>query len=271
MFKKNMSPSEFLNEWLVWKYLKWESQNILEKYYASYLWMKQYQSKHYSNRLKEIINIIWKSNNKLDILDYWSWTWTESLFFASLGANVFWVDYYEEDLLNVAIERKVVYEKLMNQKINLEFQCQNLDQMFDHQKKYDIIWLNEAFHHIEPREKFIELIPHLLKKWWRIIIAEPNAYNIINQIFFFKHRWFKTIWKTIWNNWEEIIFWDERIIFPYKLRQTFKNIWIETQSERYFRVLPFNSINILWTYLEKILSKLPFMNIHYVYVWKKIK
>jgi len=141
--------------------------------------------------------------------------------------------------------------------------------MYHHKKQYDIIWLNEAFHHIEPREQFLEMIPNLLKKWWKIIISEPNAYNLINQAFFFKHRWFKTIWKIKLDNWEEIIFWNERIIFPFKLRNILLEKWIKCESERYFRVFPWNKSNKIIDFLEKILWKIKFLNIHYVYVWVK--
>jgi len=269
MFNNKMTPWEFLKEWLSWKYINNKSQEILNSYYANYKNLYSYQLWHYENRLIEISNYIKNSSKPLDILDYWSGTWTESLYFALLWANVFWVDYYEEKLLNVAIERKTSLEKVLNNNLNVNFECKNLTDMKNHNKKYDIIWLNEAFHHIEPREDFLDLIPKLLKDWWKIIISEPNAYNFINQAFFFKHRWFKTIWKMQWDNWEEIIFWNERIIFPINLRKILKEKWIECISERYFRISPFNNANKIIIFLEKILSKIKFLNIHYVYVWVK--
>lgn len=269
MFNKNQKPSEFLKEWLKWNYLTLESQKILNKYYANFYNMYEYQWLHYNNRLLDVLNIIEDLKKELDILDYGSWTGTESLYFALLWANVFWVDYYEEDLLNIAIERKNILKNILKKELNVHFECKNLTEMSAHTKQYDIIWLNEAFHHIEPREQFLELIPRLLKKWWRIIISEPNAYNIINQLFFFKHRWFKTIGKMKWENWEEIIFWDERIIFPYNLRKELLKKWIECESERYFRIFPWNKSNKIINFLEKIFWKIKFLNIHYVYVWIK--
>ena len=58
----------------------------------------------------------------------------------------------------------LTWKDFYNNKLDVNFECKNLEEMYHHKKQYDIIWLNEAFHHIEPREQFLEMIPNLLKK-----------------------------------------------------------------------------------------------------------
>ena len=70
----------------------------------------------------------------------------ESLFFALRGAKVTEIDIRPGRLI-AAIERREILRKLG---FNLEIEFYNKD--INHlQGKYDLIWMEQAFHHIEPR------------------------------------------------------------------------------------------------------------------------
>ena len=58
---------------------------------------------------------------------------------------------------------------------------------------YEIIWLNNTFHHIEPRERFAEKIDSLLESCGIVIFTKTNSLNMFFQIQFLKWRGFRTI------------------------------------------------------------------------------
>ena len=83
--------------------------------------------------------------------------------------------------LNTCLERM----KLVQEESNVDLSFTS-EEFFTLNGMYDIIWLNNTFHHIEPREKFSEKINSILKPGGVIIFAETNSLNMFFQITIFK-------------------------------------------------------------------------------------
>ncbi len=83
--------------------------------------------------------------------------------------------------INCANQRKLYYENLLNKKIDVNFKLQNIFK-YKEKDKFDIIWITESIHHIEPVPKVLEFCYNLLNSDGRIIICDPNGLNPLIQI-----------------------------------------------------------------------------------------
>ncbi len=243
-----------------------------ERYYYSYLDnFDKIMSKNYLEQSKEIIEIILKKKN-LKVLDIGCGCGTESIWFAINNADVTGLELNKERL-EVANERKRNFEKQFEVKIKANFV---LADIFDYVEKmkeeyFDIIWMEQTYHHVEPRSKLALVLRNLLKKDGFVIISESNGLNPFLQLTLLKQRGLKTI-KTYTNsNGLEKMFGIERITRKSSLIKYFTSKGFHKLSSRYYRVLP-NNINLRsFTFLEYLSTKLfPFIFIHYNVVFKKM-
>ena len=122
--------------------------------------------------------------------------------------------------------------------LDVEFYNKNINQL---EGKYDIIWMEQAFHHIEPRLSAIKKISELLCVGGSVIICEANAWNPFMQIMLFKKRGFKTI-KEVTLDGQKFIYGDERILAPFLLNSYFNDYNITQSRLRYFRLFPSGSL-----------------------------
>ena len=138
----------------------------------------------------------------------------------------------------------------MEREIGFGLNCKFMESSIDSDslnEKYDLIYLEEAFHHMEPRLKIVKKISRLLKQKGVLIISEVNAYNPLMQFSLFKRRGLKTIEKKYDENGREYLYGSERILPANRMETLFKEYNLEVKSVRYFRV--FSSA------LAKVLSK----------------
>ena len=99
------------------------------------------------------------------------------IFLASNGYNVLGIDFASKRL-KVANDIK---NKLFPELKNLLFKELNF---FDLKSKYDYVWLEQTFHHIEPRNKFYKKIKSLLSDDGQLVILDTNSLNLLNQVVF---------------------------------------------------------------------------------------
>ena len=147
------------------------------------------------------------------------------------GGSVTAID-VSEDKIDTARERKRIIEDLTKRTLNIDFRSENIINM-DTNKKFDIIWMEDAFHHLEPREQVLIKIGKLCKNDGYLIMSETNAWNPLLQLYLIKLNGFKKIIKQ-----GDFVYGNERLITPRSLKaklehQGFKNITYE-----YFRTLP---------------------------------
>jgi len=270
MFENLNTPSDFLSIWLNNKFLDEEGQKVFNVYYGGYI--KHFPERmkfFYDNQLEDALKIIEKHDN-LKVLEVGCGLGTESLFMALKGADVLGVD-IKDDRLATAVKRKKVIEKDLGIRLNCKFEKKSILD-FDENEKFDIIWIEQAFHHLEPREEVVKRISSLLNVGGHLIISESNAWNPLIQFTLFKVRGFETVCYYKDDAGEKFAYGNERILTSSKLSSLFSDLGIEKQLVRYFRIFPNHKFFNNFFAFEKMMSKIlvPFFT-HYNFIAKKTK
>jgi len=235
--------SDFLAWWLNHERLDPDYQSVLEKYYSSYVNnFNTYIKKHYSNQTKEVIDLIKQMENP-NVLEVGCGCGTESLWFAINGASVHGID-IKEERLNVARERKNIIKNIIkknkyNKQINIDFFNSSLfDLVEKNNNLFDIIFMEQTFHHIEPRNKVVSTLKKILKPHGYIVISESNGLNLLIQTRLLKKRGFKTILSYEDCYGKTHSYGNERIATARGIRNLFVQDGFNLYSLRYFRVFP---------------------------------
>ena len=133
------------------KLLPKKEQVTLEQYYQSYKnWFGHYMKKCYGQQTYELMDIL-NTIESPRVLEVGCGCGTESLWMALHGANVTAIDILD-DLLSIARERKNIIEAYIHRELKCNFVKQSLLEM-DSNYRYDVIWLEQCFHHLEPRKE----------------------------------------------------------------------------------------------------------------------
>ena len=228
-----------ISDWLHWSLknpiLPRDSQKIFDKYYYSYKQsFPNYIKFHYLNQTLEAMAFI---DSGVRVLEVGCGCGTEALWFAQCGASVIGTD-LNADRLNVAKERSMYINKNIKP-IDAEFLNQNIfDLSLPLEGGFDLIWMEQAFHHIEPREILPEKINSILRPGGSIVISEANAYNPLLQLLLLKRRGLRTIKEYTDEAGNKHVYGNERITTPSSISKLFLKVGLETTSVRYFRVLP---------------------------------
>lgn len=105
-------------------------------------------------------------------------------------------------------------------------------------EEFDLIYMKDTFHHLEPRDAVVSKIAALLAPGGKIVIVEPNAWNPMIQYKMFSIRGFRTIIEKIDSaTGEHFIYGNERLLTGGKIERLFKGSGIDGKSRR-FRLLP---------------------------------
>jgi 2-polyprenyl-3-methyl-5-hydroxy-6-metoxy-1,4-benzoquinol methylase len=105
-------------------------------------------------------------------------------------------------------------------------------------KKFDLIWMGQTFHHLEPRNNVFDKLAELIKENGYIIISESNAWNPAMQLWLLKKRGYNTITEFIDESGEKHSYGVERILTPITLCEEFSKRGVKKTKVRYFRTLP---------------------------------
>ena len=241
-----------------------------EKYYSSYLKnFDNYMYRYFAEQTDEITHYISKAKNP-KVLEIGSGCGTESLWFALNNSKVLGID-LRNSRLEVARERKKIIENHFNTKLDIKFMKADLFDFSSNysEEKFDLIWMEQAYHHIEPGEKLIPALKNILKNNGLVIISEANALNPLIQTKLFLSRGFKTIKTFKDEDGKENLYGDERIIRMSSLIKSFKIEGFETCSKRLYRVLPNKGYLRPFSFMEKLSSNIfPFIFINYNIVFR---
>jgi len=259
--------SEFLSVWLDNEMLSSENSTVFNRYYRSYKrCFGKYIRYYYRRQTKEIMDIIDKFKNP-SILDVGCGCGTETLWFAYKlkdlgGSSVTAID-IDEKMLDTARERQQIIESEIKQDLPVVFSKKSiLDLSCD--VKYDVIWMEQAFHHLEPRDDVLRKLSDLTKPGGYLVFSESNAWSPINQLFLLWHRGFSTVY---WKN--GVMIGNERILTPKALKNNLQKNGFDNVDYQYFRMLP----NEKWAdYFLYPNAKLPlaFLYTHYSLIAKKV-
>lgn len=274
---ENINFDKFLGLWFNVTLPDLKCQSTFNKYYRTYLHSFSQITKNYLNiRMGFAVSLI-KEKKIKNILEIGTGCGSEAIFFAlKCGIKVTSID-VSEKFQKIALVRKNYLESIIESNLNIEFLISDINE-FKPKEKFDLIWMHETFHHLEPRENVVRVISNLLKTDGYVLIDENNALNPYIQLSLFWRRGFQFYQKcydeygNIWING------NERILSASKLSKIFKRCDIEQISIKYYRLYPnFRFLNSLQRSLlsfEKIIVKLPFLKfllVHYFYLGKKIR
>jgi SAM-dependent methyltransferase len=221
----------FLLFWLDNAVLPDAEQRAFDDYYRSYKrHFGPYVRACYARQTKELLALIEKMGRPR-LLEAGCGCGTESLFAAIKGAEVTGIDIVPE-LLSVAECRKRYLEERMGRGLSCAFRkCALTD--LGASERFDIIFLEQAFHHLEPRRAVIDKLARLTAPGGRIIISDSNGWNPVLQAALFLQRGARTI--TLHDG---APVGNERITVPMALIAAFRAHGFAVESLEYFRVLP---------------------------------
>jgi 2-polyprenyl-3-methyl-5-hydroxy-6-metoxy-1,4-benzoquinol methylase len=269
MLKDIENISHFLQIWLEKKLLDELNHKIFSRYYYNYkkCW-NDYIKYHYTNQTRELMQVLAKIDHP-NVLEVGCGCGTESLWMAYHGANVIALD-IKTDRLAVAEKRQAIMEECLEKKINCSFQAKSVFDLCSNQQ-FDVIWMEQALHHIEPRSEALDKLSDLLKPTGFIVISETNALNPLIQIQLLKTRGLKTIVEYKDSNGIKHMYGNERVLTLKQLSSELRKRNIIKQAGRYFRVFPNRPWSIYFMELEKNIPNwfVPIFT-HYNYVGKKI-
>lgn len=272
-----------MNWWFERNRLDKEALTVFNRYYTNYRNnFDGYLKLAWSDRHLELENELEVLRNRPDgrVLDLGCGVGSVSLYMACKlqgRGEIHGVDINEERL-SCAIQRKLALEKEVGVQMKCEFSRSNVLDL-DEKDKFDLIYVEEALHHMEPRVEITRRISNMLKDGGILIVSEVNAYNPLMQLKLLKERGLKTIDKKVGKNGEEVVYGVERIIPSSVVAKLFGKNRLRVKSLRYFRMASSklgrlaNKNGIALMNLEKRLCKIALMSkiisIHYNIVFKK--
>lgn len=230
------SISGFLAWWFENRVLDPEDHGTFERYYASYRkHFGRYARHHYEDQTREVRALISQSGAPR-LLEVGCGCGTEAIWFALQGARVVAIDILAKRLA-VARARQAFVEGIIGRRLPLAFRHQSLFDI-DGSETFDIIWMEQVFHHIEPRAEVYATVSRLLRPGGSVVISEANGWNPLLQAVLFRKRGFNTIVDRKSPNGGRELYGEERITIPSVLSRGLRAAGVERQSVRYFRTLP---------------------------------
>ena len=264
------SPSVFLAEWLKNSEILPEAERrTFEGYYRNFGTLGSPRMRWaYDRQLDEVTKLV-RSRPGLELFEVGAGCGTEALWFALVGADVTSID-IKTDRLNTARARQKLMERYMGGELNCRFQQQNLLET-EGENRFDLIWAEQAFHHLEPRAECVAAITRLLRPGGYVVISEVNAWNPLIQLQLFMRRGFQTLSHFEDEDGNLVPYGNERILTARRLNRWFRDAGLGQSETNYYRVLPSNAAFDRFTAFERLISGSALMplNTHYNFVARK--
>lgn len=262
------SIASFLSFWLSENPLDGADRKVFETYYGSYVRrFSPYMQKHFIDQTGEMAAFV-SAGGRPRLLEIGAGCGTESLWFALLGADVTAID-VATDRLSVARARRDWLQQRLARKVSAEFLEMPLFD-FAPSEPFDLIWMEQTFHHLEPREQVYAKLASLLKPGGRLAICEVNAWNAFLQLQFFMQRGFQTKTSFIDAQGRRIEYGNERVTTWSALARGLKQAGFTITSIRPFRLLPNSNPPVGWLKWERaIVRAIPWLSTHYTVVAEK--
>jgi 2-polyprenyl-3-methyl-5-hydroxy-6-metoxy-1,4-benzoquinol methylase len=222
---------DFLSLWLKNNFLEHQHQKALDAYYVSYRHSFGSRMRDaYSEQIKEALEYV-QSNPGAKVLEMGCGLGTESLWLAMHGASVLALDVVSA-YVEVARKRKEILEQHLGRALNCEFRRASVVSVKEEQR-FDLIWMEQAFQHLEPRDAVVEKTAKLTMPGGHIIISEINALNLFMQIQLFFVRGTRMYWTHVDEDGKKTVMGNERILTARSLKRLFERQGINCKSIRF--------------------------------------
>ena len=266
------APSDFLSAWFdVIHLLDAESRKEFGRYYAGYLkCFDSYTRNAFDRRLKPLLD---RTPPGTRVLDIGSGCGSEGLLLAIRGCEVIGIE-INFQRLQTARKRQSLYESVHGETLDCRFQEGSL---FDRHLNlgnsgFDVVWMEETFHHVEPRESVGARIAELVRPGGFVVVAETNALNPLIQLQLLHARGLPKVRTFSDRRGREHQYGVERITSARRLARLFEKEGFKTESIHHYRVFP--NLGILPRILLKLESNLNFLPrfafIQYSYVGRRM-
>jgi len=251
-FCASLAPSKFLQLSLMSEDIDAKTRDKLRCYYSNWNYLRSPRLAYwYDSQLDELLAPL-KNKTDLRVLDAGCGSGTETLFLAIKGANVTGIDVLHGKI-DTANARLSHLRDVIGLDLDVEFHCLSV---LDTKGPYDLIWLEQSFHHMEPREQIVQHLADLLAPGGRLVFSEANGWNPLLQASLFKLRGFETIKRSEVGE-GELIWGNERVLVPLILGRHLEKVGLKKESCRYFRIFPSGERFDRLLKLERMLCDMP--------------
>jgi 2-polyprenyl-3-methyl-5-hydroxy-6-metoxy-1,4-benzoquinol methylase len=262
------SIGDFLALWFEHPLLPAAQQRVFDAHYADY-------RRHFPPRMRalyarqtdELIALV-RARHGCRMLEIGSGSGSESLWAAMLGAHVLGVD-VRADRVAVARARQDVVERALGRSLDCRFEVRSLFDVTG--QTVDVIWMEQALHHVEPRDAALDRIVTLLAPGGCVVVSEANAANPLLQLQLFLRRGWRTRTTFVDDAGQEHPYGNERVLRAATLVRALARRGICCESVRHFRVFPnhplFDGTRRIEARLER-LQLVPLLT-HYNYVGRR--
>jgi 2-polyprenyl-3-methyl-5-hydroxy-6-metoxy-1,4-benzoquinol methylase len=264
------TPSQFLSAWLRnGALLPPTARETFLGYYHNFGDLSSARLRWAYDRQLEEISCLVAERPGQQVLEVGAGCGTESLWFAKLGGCVTSID-IREDRLAVACARRSALEGLAGRKFDCRFERKNLLEM-PGSDQFDLVWVQQTFHHLEPRAACVDAIVRLLRPGGRAVISEVNAWNPLIQLMLLRRRGLNTLTSYEDIDGNHVQYGNERILPARTLTRWFCGAGLVEPEVRYYRLLPSHPAFDRFTGLERRAASWPLMPLftHYNFVARK--
>ena len=235
-FEAASDIASFLQLWLSVDFLTGASAAAFEAYYGGYRRaFPERMQRAYAGQIAEAEKIV-RLNPGLRVLEIGCGLGTESLWLAMHGAKVMGVD-LRSDRLAAAEERRRFLEDQLGRPVPCRFRIDSLLDLPE-KPKFDLVWMEQTFHHLEPRSRMVAKAARLLAPGGHIVISEANAWNAPLQLQLLLRRGWPRVKTMTGPGGRKHAYGDERITTAGALRRAFARCGVNSVSVRYFRMFP---------------------------------
>jgi SAM-dependent methyltransferase len=262
------TAADFLAAWLNHRLLSTDSQKLVDDYYRSFQGMRSPRMRHWYNSQVMEAEAIVRQKPGLRVLEIGVGSGSEFLWWGMCGAKVTGIDVFP-NCVATTLERLEVLQRLTGRVLDCSAKAASITE-FQDADGFDLIWMEQAFHHLEPRAEVVEKISSLLRPGGHVVLSEANALNPLLQYQMFRVRGFKTIVNSATER-GPMVWGDERILWRGALASWFRQVGIDQESARYFRIFPSNAVFERLFWLERRISSqwLAPLFSHYNFVGRK--
>lgn len=161
-----------------------------EHYYRSYRrHFGPYLQWHYAHQTEELMRLV-RDDKERHILELGSGSGSEALWVVLNGASVYGIEISCEHL-SVAEQGQAWLETAIDEKRDCRLTRRSLMEMGG--ESFDLVYLKQAFHHLEPGTEAIRTSAALVRPGERWIISEAGGSNPLTELQLFRRRGFRTI------------------------------------------------------------------------------